>query len=132
VGLQSRSLIFNPELCTGCAICELICSFTRFKVFNPRLSLVRIEYNYEVGKVERATFCTQCGECSRVCPTGALYIANGVTLLDYSKCIFCLACAGTCPTGALKVIDGRPVKCDLCGGNPLCVRYCVRGALRVS
>jgi len=132
VGLQSRSLSFNPELCTGCGICELICSFAKFKVFNPRLSLVRVEYDYEVGRVERAILCTQCAECSRVCPTGALHVANGVVILDHSKCISCLACASSCPTGALRVVDGRPAKCDLCGGNPLCVRYCVRGSLRVS
>jgi len=132
VGLQSKYLSLNPELCTGCGICELVCSFTKFKVFNPRLSLVKIEYDYENYRVERATLCIQCGECSKVCPTSALHRDNGVILLDHSLCSRCLACVSACPTNAIVVVDGTPYKCDLCGGRPLCVRYCVRGALHVS
>jgi ferredoxin len=48
----------RPKLCTGCGICELICNFTKFKVFNPRFSLVKIRYDYEVGRVE-GLFCAR-------------------------------------------------------------------------
>jgi|YelNatPaOPRAMG01_1025707.scaffolds.fasta_scaffold09740_8 Fe-S-cluster-containing hydrogenase component 2 len=132
MGLQSKHLKLDPELCTGCGICELICSFTKFKVFNPRFSLVKIRYDYEVGRVEGAVLCSQCGECSKVCPTGALHLDNGIIYLDHSRCSLCQTCVDSCPADAIVVVNGAPYKCDLCGGSPLCVRYCVRGALHVS
>lgn len=132
VGLQSKHLIVNPKLCTGCNLCELICSFTKFKVFNPRKSLIRVSYNYELGFLEGMTVCTQCGKCLEVCPTGSIHVVNEVIYVDHSTCIKCLACVNICPNNALVVINGIPYKCDLCGGNPQCVRFCVRGALNVS
>ena len=133
MGIQSKYVGVDPKLCTGCSICELICSFTKFRRFNPKESLIRINYNYELGYLEGFKVCTQCGLCINSCPTGAIYRGDGgIILIDYSKCIGCLSCVNTCPNNAIVVVDGKPYKCDLCSGNPQCVRYCVRGALNVS
>jgi Fe-S-cluster-containing hydrogenase component 2 len=46
--------------------------------------------------------------------------------VDYGLCIGCRTCVSVCPFGAMSfnVIDRCVIKCDLCGGNPQCVRFC--------
>lgn len=131
MGLQVGRLAFDSGLCTGCSICELVCSFMKFKVFNPKLSMIRVTYDYELGRVREVSICSQCGVCVASCPNNALVISNGIIVVDYNLCNGCIVCVNSCPNNAIKVVNGRPHKCDLCRGNPQCVRYCVRGALRV-
>lgn len=132
MGLQGKHLVLDPERCTGCEVCELVCSFRKYRKFNPKLSAIRILYDYKLGRAEGVKVCTQCGSCVHSCPTGAIRSVDGIVAIDYGACTGCLACAVACPVGAIVVADGRPVKCDLCLGTPACVRYCTRGALRVS
>jgi len=94
--------------------------------------MIRVDYDYKNYKLEKIIVCTQCGTCVTVCPRGALTYTDGVIMIDYDKCIGCLTCVTECPYHAMVVIDGRPYKCDLCGGDPQCIKYCVRGVLNAS
>ena len=52
--------------------------------------------------------CRYCGECERVCPTGAhSFPVSGdgkvAHLLDWSKCVACGKCVDACPYGALEL-----------------------------
>jgi len=51
--------------------------------------------------------------------------SNGV-LFDNTRCIGCRSCVGVCPFGAMgfNTIDKQVFKCDLCDGDPQCVRFC--------
>jgi Ni,Fe-hydrogenase III small subunit/Pyruvate/2-oxoacid:ferredoxin oxidoreductase delta subunit len=42
-----------------------------------------------------------CGDCSAVCPTGAISTQHGLTL-DMGRCLFCPECIRACPTGAIE------------------------------
>ena len=45
--------------------------------------------------------------------------------IDNDKCTLCEICITACPFGAIQLDpEGNPLKCDLCGGDPLCVRHC--------
>ena len=72
--------------------------------------------------------------CVAACPTEALYRdeALGVVRVRPDECIGCAACVDGCPFGmvALHPTTGRPLICDLCGGNPSCVERCATGAIR--
>lgn len=130
MGLQIRSLKIEPQFCTGCYMCMLICSFTKFKVFSIRLSLLKINYNHKIGYLENYIVCSQCGLCTSACPMGAVHIdSDGIVRIDYSRCIKCLSCVSACPINAFTIYNGTPYKCDLCNGNPQCVRFCLTGAL---
>jgi len=46
--------------------------------------------------------CTQCGVCVSACPTGAISLAESITV-DGEKCIFCCSCLKSCPEAALRI-----------------------------
>ena len=43
----NKTLIFNVGCCTGCKICELICSMAKHGEYNPKKSHIRILRNWE-------------------------------------------------------------------------------------
>jgi Fe-S-cluster-containing hydrogenase component 2 len=69
-----------------------------------------------------------------VCPVGALIhdeILDRITV-DYDQCIGCKLCVTVCPFGVMgfDVIEKKVIKCDLCDGDPTCVRFCETKALQ--
>lgn len=51
--------------------------------------------------------CTGCGECSRVCPPGAIKMLDKRPVADLEKCIRCFCCQELCPNKA--VLINRPL-----------------------
>lgn len=49
--------------------------------------------------------CYQCGACTGICPTGALYIQRPemAVLFDADKCTACGLCVAVCPARAMEV-----------------------------
>jgi len=122
------------DLCTGCTICQLACSERIAGGFNPRRSVLRIVHSQE-NLVHEPFVCEQCTNpiCGRVCPVQAISRdeATGVVHVDHDVCIGCGTCAAHCPLGVIHVSPDlkKAVKCDLCQGDPLCVKACPTGAL---
>jgi Fe-S-cluster-containing dehydrogenase component len=50
----------------------------------------------------------------------------GVVKIDYDKCIGCRMCVAACPFGAMNFdsVAKKVAKCDLCDGDPECVKFC--------
>ena len=127
-----KVLGFKAELCTGCGICEEVCSETWFKEKNREKSAIRIREDPSQPGRFTAAFCRQLGECIDVCPTNALYRAkNGVVRIDKKACVGCLACVGFCPISAMFYHEDyvSPFKCVACGK---CVKACPTGALYIA
>jgi Fe-S-cluster-containing hydrogenase component 2 len=63
-----------------------------------------------------------------ICPVKAISKDDelGRVMVDYDTCIGCRSCVSICPFGAMSfnVIDKMVFKCDLCDGDPQCVRFC--------
>lgn len=113
----------------------MTCSFAHEDAFSPTLSRVRVVKIEEEG-FDRPVLCRQCvkAACIEVCPTGALTKdgPEGSIRLNAQECIGCGACVESCPFGAMHLHPGTGLAlvCDLCGGDPQCVKRCTPGAIR--
>ena len=131
---MAKVLMINYEKCTGCRLCELICSVVHEGVSNPSRSRIKV-MKWESEGLYVPMSCQQCEDapCMNVCPVKA--ISRDANLdyvkVNYDICIGCRACVSACPFGAMSfdVIGRKVVKCDLCDGDPQCVRFCEVKAL---
>lgn len=129
---MNKQLFANPDLCTGCNRCSLICSALKEGVFQPSRARVKIN-NFPLRGYSVPSICFQCpkAECLEACPAQAMYRdADGVVLIDGDLCTGCGACVSACNYGMVEQ-DARGIagKCDLCAGDPACVKECHAEAL---
>jgi Fe-S-cluster-containing hydrogenase component 2 len=114
-----------PSLCTGCRICEIICSLTHESFIAPKQSRVRISSNWP--EEEKIFLCVACESkpCIDACPVSALSW-NGYLRIDEEKCTGCLLCKDACPYGGIQTENSRkfPFFCDTCQGEFQCVKWC--------
>ena len=124
-----KMLLIDQDKCSGCRSCELACAVAKEGVANPsrgRITAIR----WEGEGVMFPMVCQQCHDapCVAGCPVKALYWDEelGRVYLDYDVCIGCKFCVAICPFGAVGVDTGvrKVYKCDLCDGDPACVKVC--------
>ncbi|UCF82370.1 MAG: 4Fe-4S dicluster domain-containing protein [Desulfobacteraceae bacterium] len=126
---MAKVLMINYEKCTGCRLCELVCSVFHEQVSNPSRSRIKV-MKWESEGLYIPMSCQQCEDapCKNVCPVKAISHDEdlGYMKIDYDVCIGCRSCVAVCPFGAMSfdVIDKKVFKCDLCEGEPQCVRFC--------
>ena len=140
----SERIVHDPPVCTGCGICDLMCSLYHEGEQGQTLSrgeLVgdRIDYEFAFH------VCRQCGtpECYEACPSQdeALCIdeTTGTKYINAEECDGCGECIEACPFDPPR-IKMHPVKtvafkCDLCrdrADGPICLEYCSFDALSLA
>ena len=126
-------IVSDPEKCTGCRICEMVCSAVKEGEFNPLLSRIRTVQLDVVVNTSLACRLCENPTCVRSCPRKALSVEEktGVVLVDEGKCSGCGWCIEACEFGVLVLHPERKVVivCDLCEGEPKCVEFCPKDAL---
>ncbi len=135
-----KAIIYAPMpeslegFCTGCKLCERMCSLEHFDVFNPTRSRINV-VSFE-GGIEVPVTCNHCTLCLDSCPLDLIKLDNklGAIIIDEEKCNGCKACVEVCPLGVITMDPktNRALKCDLCGGDPVCVKYCPAKVLRLT
>jgi Fe-S-cluster-containing hydrogenase component 2 len=119
-----------PEKCTGCRQCSNACSVKKFGESNPKRGAIQIARD-EFKRFEVPFICMQCEnpECVAACGKKALRKDGNIVRLDKEKCIGCRMCVIACPYGAISFFRGEIIKCDLCDGDPTCIKFCSTNAI---
>jgi Fe-S-cluster-containing hydrogenase component 2 len=131
---MAKELMVNGEKCSGCRTCEMVCSAQHEKVINPYQSRIKV-IKWEFEGEGCPTVCAQCEDapCRTICPVRAISRDEelGRVMVDHETCIGCRMCVAACPFGVIHFdgISRRVLKCDLCDGDPLCVKFCSYEAL---
>lgn len=129
---MKKQLFANPDLCTGCNRCTLVCSAMKEGGFQPAMARIKIN-NFPLRGYSVPSVCFQCpkANCLEACPTAALYRdEEGVVQVNADLCTTCGLCVAACTYGMIEQDDsGIAYKCDLCGGDPACVKECHADAL---
>jgi Fe-S-cluster-containing dehydrogenase component len=133
---MEKMILVDYTKCTGCRLCETVCSVTNVGACNParaRIKVIRWEWEHEF---HIPTLCQQCEEaaCIVVCPVKALSRDSGlgVVKLNSTLCIGCKLCLQACPFGAISYdfLKKELIKCQFCDGDPACVKFCETKALQ--
>ena len=117
--------------CSGCRKCEIACSLFHENRIWPEASRIRVFML--VPGLEFPHLCVQCDDypCVEKCPTEALSISSETSgvLTDVDKCTGCGQCIEACPGSIPHMHPTRKhvLICDLCDGNPQCVKVCQEG-----
>ena len=134
--VRHKFVSYDPEKCVGCRVCEYVCSLEKEKVFNPTLSRIRTLRIYPNTNASLACRLCEDAPCVIACPRKALEQSkeNGVILVDDDKCDGCGWCIEACDFGTITLIPDRKTVaiCDLCEGEPKCVKWCPEEALELS
>ena len=131
----------STRKCTGCELCSIGCSYGHCGVYDPleaRIRVINKEVEFGLGEAVMSQefpfpkqVCQHCpgiSPCMEVCPKDAIYRdkKTGAVLVDNKKCVRCGTCVEACPYDAvwLNKKKNKIVKCNLCGGDPECVKWC--------
>ena len=145
-------IVVDYARCTGCRTCETVCSAYNHPkkvngellngAGNPHLSNIKV-YAFNPD-VDVPSVCAMCPDnpCIASCPvdpdplTGhrALFRDSKTRSItnDPDRCIGCGSCAETCRAGVIvphPETDKPERMCNLCNGEPMCVKYCPFEAL---
>ena len=121
------------DKCAGCRVCMAVCSLNHEGVCGPAFSRIRVYQPSQNIFDTTIVTCKQCDSpnCLTACSVGALHVDDktGARVIDKSKCTGCQLCMKACPQYPNAPIyydanTGTCFKCDLCGGDPQCVRNC--------
>jgi len=131
---RMKYLFVQREHCTGCRSCEYACSqFHEKGAVRPAVARVHVKRFH--GVVDVPVICWHCEDspCVKACPTTPKAIAkdkatNVIKYIDDKTCLGakCNKCIEACPAQFLRrhPDTGWPMFCDLCDGDPECVKAC--------
>ncbi len=133
--MMEKLLLVNMDKCTGCKQCSLACSLIKEDLFDSARGRIKILKKEDIA-LGLQLLCEQCEShpCVASCPNGALSRneVTGIITVNERLCTSQGACVDACIYHAIRLHPEtkKPMFCDLCGGDPYCVKHCVPEALQ--
>jgi len=128
-----KKIVIYPENCTGCRLCESSCAIYNENVNDLSRARIRTVKDHLLG-LSVPVVCHQCKDppCAEGCPVNSIIkdLETGIVKINYDECIGCETCIQACPFGAIIALQDKVIKCELCNGDPQCVRYCATEAIK--
>ncbi len=115
----------DPLKCSKCNLCMVRCRQTHGE--SRILSVDSIPH-----------ICIQCEDvpCQKACRVGAIYLKEGIAIVDEEKCVACKMCLDACPHQGMYIKDLMVYKCTLCLDSdlliPACIEACPNKILEVK
>jgi len=129
----------DPQKCTGCQLCEYVCSYTKNNAFNSLRSRIRTVRVDEILITSLSCRTCENAPCVIACPRDALTQdpETGIIRVDDSRCDGCAWCIEACDFGAISINPSTKLAeiCDLCENEedgPQCVKWCPKEALELT
>ena len=126
-----KKMMVEKGICVGCRFCEIVCSLSHCPKGEVNTKKARIHvYSEPRTGVDYPNVCRNCDNppCARACPTGVINRNEqlGNMKLNEEACTACGKCVEACPFHGVQtdIDNGKPLFCDLCGGDPMCVKFC--------
>lgn len=116
----------DSQRCSGCHLCEMVCSLSHLGMIHPERSAIRIQKDDLNTSLNTPIVCRQCKTMK------CLDEEQGASTQERKKFIWNSKRAQQCPFNALTVFNGHAYHCDLCLGNPQCLKVCTPKALTLS
>jgi anaerobic carbon-monoxide dehydrogenase iron sulfur subunit len=115
----------EKEKCSGCHLCEMVCSLFHLGVINTEKSAIRIERDDLDTSLNIPVVCRQCKKMKCLSKEEADEVAEKKSFLWDGKRV------KACPFKALSAFEGATYHCDLCGGDPQCTKVCTPEAIAI-
>jgi Fe-S-cluster-containing hydrogenase component 2 len=138
---KSGVIVYNPDICAACGVCEVMCSLWHEGVVGPALARCTIIPDAFTAK-HSYSICEQCDypDCYFACPLKDIALcidgATGARYINEAECTGCNSRIDACPLEIpgvkFNAEKGVAFKCDLCRDRdegPICVEYCPVQAL---
>ncbi len=127
-----KRILVDETYCTGCRYCEVVCSLIHEGEVNPRKSRIRVTGDPLRGE-DKPVVCDpnicKTMPCIDSCPVTAIKKDESLDfpIIDVELCTGCRICLQVCPINAIFFDEEKrkALKCDLCNGEPECVKRCV-------
>lgn len=118
----------DKKKCCGCLLCELTCAAFNAGIMQRQASAIRVKLHDLSDSIHEPLVCRQCTKMHCLREEGLDQDSEEAHKFFWDR----PERARRCPFGALFLFDGRVLHCNLCGGDPECIKSCPTGCLSLD
>lgn len=122
----------DEKKCTGCGLCEVICSLSHLGIVDRNKSAIRVIMDDLGDSIHKPRVCRQCGKMK--CLEDDLGKNPSLNIDEERKKFIweSIKRYELCPFEGCFAYDNKVYHCNLCNGEPQCVLVCTQGALTIT